>query len=279
VPESLAHWNRVLCLDLDIVVLEVGQDGRHDLAQLRMLAPEAGLVCTMAANNETGVTSDLAGIEAALTDSAAYWLVDCVQALGKLGLALQRTRINYAPFSGHKLYAPKGIGMLYVRQGAPSTPLMVGGGQESDQRSGTENMSGVSALCEVLAALESGALFSSEQKLEALHAQLVTSLSAAFRGIVFNAPSALALPTTINRYFLWLSSRKSLELFDAAELRVRPAAPARRRSPSRTSYCARRVCQRGKPEQRFAFHSGRRPAKGTSPPPAPASRIVATWCA
>jgi len=220
VPESLAHWNRVLGLDLDIVVLEVGQDGRHDLAQLRRLAPDACLVCTMAANNETGVTSNLAGIEAALTDSAAYWLVDCVQALGKLGLDLQRTRIDYAPFSGHKLYAPKGIGMLYVRPGAPFTPLMVGGGQESGQRSGTENMSGIAALGEVLAALESGAVFSSQQQLEALRGQLVTSLSAAFPGIVFNAPSALALPTTINFSVPWLSSRELLDLFDAAELSV-----------------------------------------------------------
>jgi cysteine desulfurase len=110
------------------------------------------MVCTMAANNETGVISDLDGIAAVLREprQRAYWMVDCVQALGKLPLA-SPTRIDYAPFSGHKLYAPKGIGMLYVREGAPYTPLMCGGGQEAGQRSGTENMAGIAALGAVLA--------------------------------------------------------------------------------------------------------------------------------
>ena len=91
------------------------------------------MLCTMAANNETGVISDLSAIAQLLRERGAdaYWMVDCVQALGKLTLHLAATRIDYAPFSGHKLYAPKGIGMLYVRAGAPFTPLMTGGGQEA----------------------------------------------------------------------------------------------------------------------------------------------------
>ena len=68
-------------------------------------------------------------------------------------LALQRSRIDYAAFSGHKLYAPKGIGMLYVRRGAPFTPLLAGGGQEGGMRSGTENMPGIAALGAVLDAI------------------------------------------------------------------------------------------------------------------------------
>src|SRR4051812_35865205 len=100
VPESLAHWNRLLGLDLELQALPVDAEGRHDLAWLRTLAPDAALVCTMAANNETGVISDLAGIERVLQGSRAYWLVDGVQALGKLPLRLAATRIDYAPFSG-----------------------------------------------------------------------------------------------------------------------------------------------------------------------------------
>ncbi|MCX7276623.1 MAG: aminotransferase class V-fold PLP-dependent enzyme, partial [Burkholderiales bacterium] len=161
VPESLAHWNQLLGLQLELRALPVLRSGQHDLAALRALASQAALVCTMAANNETGVVSDLAGIEAVLSDVApqAYWLVDCVQALGKLALQLAQTRIDYAPFSGHKLYAPKGIGMLYVRQGTPFTPLMAGGGQEAGMRSGTENVAGIAALGTVLQALEDGASF------------------------------------------------------------------------------------------------------------------------
>ena len=222
VPESLAHWNRLLGLNLTLHKLPVDHDGAHDLAQLRVLAPQAALVCTMAANNETGIITDLAAISALLTDtgSAAYWLVDCVQALGKLDLNLSATRIDYAPFSGHKLYAPKGVGMLYVRAGAPFTPLIMGGGQEGGQRSGTENMAGIAALGAVLAALEQGGTFRSHHELASFRARLADSLRAALPGVVFNHPFDKSLPTTLNFSVPGLTSRELMDVFDAAQVRV-----------------------------------------------------------
>ena len=222
VPESLAHWNRLLGLNLELRALPVDVDGQHDLGALRGLAAEAALVCTMAANNETGVVSDLAAIEAVLqlTASKAFWLVDCVQALGKLALNLAATRIDYAAFSGHKLYAPKGIGMLYVRAGAPLTPLMAGGGQEDGQRSGTENMAGVAALGAVLEALEDGHTFRTHAELIVFRDRLTQSLRNALPAIVFNAPFAKALPTTLNFSVPGFSSKELLDLFDAAGVRV-----------------------------------------------------------
>jgi len=222
VPESLAHWNRLLGLNLTLHKLPVDASGAHDLALLRQVAGSAALICTMAANNETGVVSDLDGIEAVImqTGSAAYWMVDCVQALGKLTLDLSATRIDYAPFSGHKLYAPKGVGMLYVRAGAPFTPLIMGGGQESGQRSGTENMSGIAALGVVLAALERGDTFRSHDALWRFRARLADSLRAALPGIVFNNPFDKALPTTLNFSVPGLSSRELMDVFDAAQVRV-----------------------------------------------------------
>jgi cysteine sulfinate desulfinase/cysteine desulfurase-like protein/rhodanese-related sulfurtransferase len=220
VPEALKHWNQLLGLDLQILAIPVDRQGRHDLDWLRAHAPRAGLVCTMAANNETGVISDLAGIEAALAGSDGYWMVDGVQALGKLELHLQRTRIDYAPFSGHKLYAPKGIGLLYVRAGAPFTPLLAGGGQESSLRSGTENMSGIAALGAVLAALDDGFSFRDHAMMERFRDALAQALRDAFPGIVFNAPLGLSLPTTLNFAVPGLSSRLLQDLFDAADVRV-----------------------------------------------------------
>ncbi|TDP60473.1 aminotransferase class V-fold PLP-dependent enzyme [Roseateles toxinivorans] len=220
VPEALKHWNALLGLGLQVLAIPVGRDGRHDLAWLRAHAPRAGLVCTMAANNETGVISDLDGIEAALADSRALWLVDSVQALGKLALNLAGRRIDYAPFSGHKLYAPKGIGMLYVRDGAPFTPLMAGGGQEGALRAGTENMSGIAALGAVLTALEEGRSFQDKTTLAVYRACLAAALERAFAGLVFNAPPELCLPTTLNFSVPGLSSKLLLDLFDAADVRV-----------------------------------------------------------
>jgi cysteine desulfurase len=227
VPQSLAHWNTVLGLHLPILEVPVDRQGRHDMAFLSAHITQAGLLCIMAANNETGVVSDLAGMEGLLqtSGSRALWLVDCVQALGKLSLNLQATRIDYAPFSGHKLYAPKGIGMLYVRAGSPFTPLMVGGGQEGGQRSGTENMPGIAALGAVLQALEAGyegqgAVFRSMAFLQQARLRLVDALRTAFPGVVFNMPFDGSLPTTLNFSVPGLSSKGLLNLFDAAGMRI-----------------------------------------------------------
>jgi cysteine desulfurase len=222
VPEALAHWNRLLGTGLALRALAVDTDGRHRLDLLRRFAPRAALVCTMAANNETGVISDLAAIEAVLADCApgALWMVDSVQALGKLPLDLAATRIDYAPFSGHKLYAPKGIGMLYVRAGAPYFPLMAGGGQEDGQRAGTENMAGIAALGAVLAALEDGAVFRTHAQLASMRERMADALRQAFPGIVFNMPFAHSLPTTLNFSVPGISSADLLDLFDAAGVRV-----------------------------------------------------------
>jgi cysteine sulfinate desulfinase/cysteine desulfurase-like protein/rhodanese-related sulfurtransferase len=222
VPESLAHWNRLLGTCLELRAVPVDQMGRHDLDVLRTLAPRAAMVCTMAANNETGAISDLDGIGAVLqaVTSPAYWMVDSVQALGKMHLGLAATRIDYAPFSGHKLYAPKGIGMLYVRAGAPYTPLMCGGGQESGLRAGTENMAGVAALGAVLEALDDGVSFRSPTELSQFRLRLADALREALPGIVFNAPFASTLPTTLNFSVPGFSSRELLDLFDAAGVRV-----------------------------------------------------------
>jgi cysteine desulfurase len=222
VPECLAHWNRVLGTGLALQALAVDGAGLHRLDALRQLAPRAALVCTMAANNETGVVSDLAGIEAVLAECApgALWMVDSVQALGKLHLDLAATRIDYAPFSGHKLYAPKGTGMLYVRAGAPYTALVAGGGQEAGQRSGTENMAGIAALGAVLEALEDGAAFRSIAELARFRGQLAQALRQAFPEVVFNMPFDGSLPTTLNFSVPGMAGKELLELFDAAGVRV-----------------------------------------------------------
>lgn len=222
VPESLAHWNQVLGLGMELRALPVDEKGRHDLALLSEWLDQTALLCTMAANNETGVVSDLEGIERIFQaqQSTSLWLVDCVQALGKLDIVLSQTRIDYAPFSGHKLYAPKGIGMLYVRQGAPFTPLMKGGGQESGLRAGTENMVGIAALGAVLSALEAGNTFCSHAQLSRWRDRLAAALKRAFPALVFNTPFECALPTTLNFSVPGLSSKELLDLFDAAQVRV-----------------------------------------------------------
>jgi cysteine sulfinate desulfinase/cysteine desulfurase-like protein/rhodanese-related sulfurtransferase len=222
VPQALAHWNDVLGLGLELRALPVNAEGQHDLYRLAAWLPDTALVCTMAANNETGVVTDLAAIGQLLNgiNSRTLWLVDCVQALGKLALDLQSTRVDYATFSGHKLYAPKGTGLLYVRRGAPFTPLMAGGGQEGGLRSGTENMPGIAALGAVLQALQRGDTFATTATLRGYCDQLERSLRSAFPSVEFNAPLAHSLPTTLNFSVPGLPGKALLDVFDAAGLRV-----------------------------------------------------------
>lgn len=220
VLQAVEHWNHALQLGLQLRILPVGASGRHDLTLLREWLPQTALLCTMAANNETGVISDLASIQALLHGSPALWLVDSVQALGKLPLALSETRIDYACFSGHKLYAPKGVGLLYVRTGSPFTPLIVGGGQEAGQRSGTENLPGIAGFGAVFEALEGGDLFADSATLDAHREALVQALHDAFPGLVFNAPLEHCLPTTLNFAVPGASSKQLMNLFDAAGIQV-----------------------------------------------------------
>jgi rhodanese-related sulfurtransferase len=124
--------------------------------------------------------------------------------------------------------------MLYVREGAPFTPLQAGGGQEQGQRAGTENMAGIAALGAVLQALEQGGVFADHATLQAHRAQLADALRGAFPGVVFNAPFDTSLPTTLNVAVPGVAAQDLIALFDAAGVRVSggSACGAARAEPS-----------------------------------------------
>jgi len=226
VPQALAHWNDVLGLNAQVIAIPVDSAGRLDFDFIRQHRDTAVLICTMAANNETGVMQDLDGLNTLVSELKAgpvapLWLVDGVQALGKMPLNLAATCIDYAAFSGHKLYAPKGVGCMYVRNGAPFTPLMIGGGQEQGARSGTENLPGIAALAEVFKLLlHPGDLLQDRAQQQHSRAQLATALEAALPGLVFNHDFALSVPTTLNFSVPGVSSRDIMDVFDAANIRV-----------------------------------------------------------
>lgn len=224
VPESLRHWNQVLQLGATVLPIPVCQRGLLDLTALAELLPDAALVCTMAANNETGVRQDLAALEQLIrrVNPHVRWMVDCVQALGKTALDIASTSIDYAPFSGHKLYAPKGIGFLYVREGSPYRPFIAGGGQESGLRSGTENLPGIAALHAIFTELlkPAGSVFQSPPVLWQYRRQLLASLRELFPALVLNSDEADIVPTTINFSVPGFLSKDILDLFDAGSIRV-----------------------------------------------------------
>ena len=224
VPNSLVHWNDILEIGAEVLAIPVDINGKLDYDFIEKHIPHSGMICTMAVNNETGVAQDLEALDQLIRqhNPDILWMADCVQGLGKLDLDFNKSTIDYAPFSGHKLYGPKGIGLLYVREGAPFTPFIAGGGQESGMRSGTENLPGIAAFGAILKALAEPEqnLFQSHQTLEKFRQKIVNALKQGFPGIVFNMPFDTTVPTTINFSVQDFPSKEILDLFDAAQIRV-----------------------------------------------------------
>ncbi|MDO6637950.1 aminotransferase class V-fold PLP-dependent enzyme [Pseudoalteromonas carrageenovora] len=224
VPNTLKHWNNVLEINAQVLAIPVDSNGILDLDFIAKHINNALMICTMAVNNETGVYQDLAAIEQTIRsrNNNVSWMVDCVQALGKQALALSDTTIDYAPFSGHKLYAPKGIGLLYIKSGSAYTPFIAGGGQESGMRSGTENLPGIAGLNKLFSLLldKTDDTFKSLDTLNSYRSELHEALKNTFGDITFNHSFEHSVPTTLNFAVNDLTSKEVIDLFDAAGIRV-----------------------------------------------------------
>jgi cysteine desulfurase len=224
VPESLKHWNDILEINAELKEIPVNEIGDLDVDFIAKEIPNALMICTMAVNNETGVYQDIALLDRTIrtNNPNTAWMVDCVQALGKTNLNLANTSIDYAPFSGHKLYAPKGIGFMYVNENSPFTSFIAGGGQENGLRSGTENLPGLAALSVIFGMLtgENENSFTPVNTLHSFRHQIVAALTKAFPKITFNHSFDNSVPTTMNFAIPGFSSKEIMDLFDAANIRV-----------------------------------------------------------
>ena len=128
-----------------------GKGGVVDLSHLEELLKEPGrsLVVLMHANNETGILLPLTEVAALCTRYGSLFLTDTVQTMGKLNLDLS-TGISFAAASAHKFHGPKGAGFLFVNGDCRIEPLILGGGQERNMRSGTENIIGIAGVAKAL---------------------------------------------------------------------------------------------------------------------------------
>lgn len=122
-----------------VTVLPVDRYGLIDLGRLWKAAAPGALVSVMAVNNETGVTQPLHQIGAICRAKGALFHCDAAQGLGRLRLDVEALKVDMLSLSAHKLYGPKGIGALYIREGTAVVPRIVGGRQEHAMRAGTSN--------------------------------------------------------------------------------------------------------------------------------------------
>lgn len=133
--------------------VSVDREGRLDLDELKeSIANETALVSIMYANNETGVLFPVEEIGEIVKSSGIPFHTDGVQAAGKIPLNMKKSTVDLLSLSGHKLHAPKGVGVLYIRKGTRFSPFMIGGHQEKGRRGGTENVPyiiGLGKACEL----------------------------------------------------------------------------------------------------------------------------------
>ncbi|MHB1296317.1 MAG: cysteine desulfurase family protein [Anaerolineae bacterium] len=199
----------------EITVLPVDDDGRVDpVAVERALRPDTILVSVMHANNEVGTIQPIAEIAALAHAHGALVHTDAAQTPGKLPVSVQALGVDLLSLAGHKLYAPKGVGALYVRQGTPLAKFLHGAGHESNRRASTENLIGIvglGAACE----LAGQNLEAHAGRMAALRDHLEAGLLRVAGDVRINGHRAQRLPNTTSASFRGLNASDLLvELSD-----------------------------------------------------------------
>lgn len=181
--------------------LEVGHDGRVILEQLTAnIGAGTALVTAMHSNNETGVLQPIVTIARAAHAAGALMHTDAAQSLGKIPVDVNELEVDLLSIAGHKLYAPKGVGALYVRRGTPLKPFTLGAGHEQGLRPGTENVAGIAGLgaaCDVARR----SLGAAAAQMSELRDRLWALLSARVPGLILNGDVNERLPNTLNVCF------------------------------------------------------------------------------
>lgn len=194
--------------------LGVDENGALDLDELRAaVTDDTALVSIMWANNETGVIFPIEEIGAIVESKGIPFHVDAVQAAGKLPIDLKNLPVDLVTVSGHKFYAPKGIGALYVRRGVAFPPFLIGGHQERNRRGGTENVASIIGMGEA-AGIALSRMGTDTVRINKLRDLLEELLLKSCPGSRVNGRGQDRLPNTSNISFRYLEGESILVLLD-----------------------------------------------------------------
>ena len=200
----------------EVTELNVDKDGRLDLEELKCsIREDTALVTIMYANNETGVIFPIEEIGKIVKEKGAIFHCDAVQAVGKVDFNLSNSNIDLLSISGHKLHAPKGVGVLFVRKGIRIKPLLIGGHQESNKRAGTENVPyivGIGKACQ----LAKNSVDIQQNCTKNLRDLLEKGISENVSNVMINGQNSDRLPNTSNISFEYVEGESILLLLSQA---------------------------------------------------------------
>jgi len=200
--------------DYRVTFLPVDNKGQINLEQLEeAITPATAIVTVMHANNETGVIFPLEQIADIVKKHGVVFHTDAVQTVGKLNIDMSKSNIDLLSLSGHKLHAPKGIGVLYIKRGTRFRPFLKGGHQERGRRGGTENTASIIGLgkaCEL-----AGKNIKEEQtRVKAMRDRLEEGLLKAIKNVRVNGDKENRLPNTTSMGFEYVEGEAILLMMD-----------------------------------------------------------------
>jgi len=200
----------------EITLLPVEPDGGLDLHLLeKSIRPDTAIVSVMWANNETGVLFPIEEIAAICRSKAVAFHTDAVQTPGKLKIDVKDLGVDFLSLSAHKLHAPKGIGLLYVKRRTKYQPYVMGGGQEQGRRGGTENVASMVGFGRAAEMAMAG--WSDENtRVRALRDRMEKAILAKIPDSVRNGDPTSRLPNTSNIAFDFVEAESILLLLDQA---------------------------------------------------------------
>jgi cysteine desulfurase len=195
----------------DVSVLPVDSSGRVGPEALAaLLRPDTALVSVMHANNEVGTLQPIEAIAALTRPRGILLHTDAAQSAGKIAVDVEALGVDLLTLAGHKFYAPKGVGALYVRAGTPLAPVLFGAGQEHGRRPGTENVAAIVGLG-AASVLAQQTLPQLGGELRRRRDRLHERLGAAIPGLQLNGHPQHRLPNTLHLSFPGVSGRALLQ--------------------------------------------------------------------
>jgi cysteine desulfurase len=226
----LAPAERLAKRSVEVTILAPDHEGFISSEALRdALRPNTRLVSIEAANGEIGTLQPIGEFAAICRERGVLFHSDVTQAAGKIAVDL--SQLDLASFSAHKFYGPKGIGGLYVRRGVRVEPLITGGGQEKNVRSGTVNVPGVIGMSAALQ-LRAGEMDAEAIRLTDLRNALWDRLLETIDGVSVNGPRRLRLPGNLNVSFERLEADSLIVAMRRFALSSGSACSSGQRGPS-----------------------------------------------